>query len=306
MANWLLLGDFNFTRSQAKRNRPSGNQNDMFIFNEIIGHLGLLELRLKDRAYTWSNMEETPLLEQLDWFFTSANWITDYPNSMVFTLAKTGSDHVPCVVNIDSSIPKAKIFRFENYWVDMPWFKECVVQSWVKSSGKNHTSAVVVDKLKSLRFCLKKWKRSLSQLKILIKQCNSVILCFDTIEEHRPLFRPEFNFRKIVKLHLDELLAAECAYWKKRCTIRWIKQGEENTIFFHAMATQRFRRNTISMLKNSDGIEVTNHHDMATMLWIFSRLWRIEFEHLAGNNLSTQFPRFPLVSIDIHITQNDL
>uniref|UniRef100_A0A453G251 Uncharacterized protein n=1 Tax=Aegilops tauschii subsp. strangulata TaxID=200361 RepID=A0A453G251_AEGTS len=41
------------------------------IFNEIIGHLGLLELPIKGRSYTWSNMQDDPLLEQLDWFFTS-------------------------------------------------------------------------------------------------------------------------------------------------------------------------------------------------------------------------------------------
>jgi hypothetical protein len=42
---WLLLGDFNFIRS-----------NDMFIYNDIIGHLGLIELPLKGRRFTWSNM----------------------------------------------------------------------------------------------------------------------------------------------------------------------------------------------------------------------------------------------------------
>jgi hypothetical protein len=56
----------------------------MLIFNDIIGHLGLLELPLKGRKYTWSNMQKQPLLEQLDWFFTSANWISVYPNSVVF------------------------------------------------------------------------------------------------------------------------------------------------------------------------------------------------------------------------------
>ena len=45
------------------------------------------------------------------------------------------------------------------------------------------------------------------------------------------------------------------------------KAGGREHNFFNAMATQRFRRNTISMLKNSDRIEVTNHHDMASMLW---------------------------------------
>jgi exonuclease III len=127
--NWLLLGDFNFIRSQDNRNRPGGDVNDMLIFNDIIGHLGLLELPLKGRAYTWSNMQTCPLLEQLDWFFTSANWISYYPNSIVLPLAKKRSDHVPCVVTINTNIPKARIFRFENYWVDLPGFTDCVSES---------------------------------------------------------------------------------------------------------------------------------------------------------------------------------
>ena len=98
--NWLLLGDFNFIRSLDNRNLPGGDINDIFLFNEIIGHLGLLELPLKGRRFTWSNMQDFPLLEQLDWFFTSASWIDQYPNTQVNPLAKTASDHVPCVVSI--------------------------------------------------------------------------------------------------------------------------------------------------------------------------------------------------------------
>jgi exonuclease III len=112
--NWLLLGDFNFIHLDENRNKPGGNLHDMFLFNEIIGHLGLLELPLKGRIFAWSNMQQSPLLEQLDWFFTSSNWISCYPNSVVFPLAKKGSDHVPCVVSVDTNIPKAKIFIFEN------------------------------------------------------------------------------------------------------------------------------------------------------------------------------------------------
>ena len=71
-------------------------------------------------------MQESPLLEQLDWFFTTPTWTGKYPNTMVYPLAKTTSDHVPCVVPISTTIPKAKIFSFENYWADMPGFMECV------------------------------------------------------------------------------------------------------------------------------------------------------------------------------------
>jgi mannosylglycoprotein endo-beta-mannosidase len=150
--------------------------------------------------------------------------------------------------------------------VDLPGFTECVTKSWAKVSCKSYSSTILADKLKSLCFDLKKWHLSLAHLKGLIQNCNKDILLLDELEEKCPLFCPEFNFRNVVKLHLDDLLLAECKYWKKRCTIRWIKQGEDNTKFFHAMATERFRRNSIAMLKDVDGNAITDHDLMARML----------------------------------------
>lgn len=82
-ANWLVLGDFNFIRSTENRNRAGGNINDIMIFNDVVGHLGLIELPLKGRSFTWSNMQEVPLLEQLDWFFTTTNWTSSYPKFLI-------------------------------------------------------------------------------------------------------------------------------------------------------------------------------------------------------------------------------
>jgi hypothetical protein len=207
------------------------------------------------------------LLEQLDWFFTSAEWISVYPNTMVLPLANTASDHVPCVVHIDTVIPKANIFRFENFWVEQPGFMDCVKSVWEQQSKKKYSSAVIADKFKLLRHALKKWHLSLSKLKINIQNCNKVIFLLDSLEEQRPLFISEFNFRNIVKLHLENLLLIECNYWRKRCTMRWVKVGDDNTKFFHAMATQRYRRNCISMLTADDGRQVSGHDEMAGVLW---------------------------------------
>jgi mannosylglycoprotein endo-beta-mannosidase len=237
---WLFMGNFNFIRSQQNRNRPGGNMNDMFIFNEIIDHLGLLELPIKGRSYTWSNMQCDPLLEQLDWFFTSHCWTTVYPNTMVFALAKPTSDHVPCLVSIDTVIPKARLFRFENFWVHQKGFFDCVKEVWGSPFPSGSSAAVLARKLKVLRYELNHWKLSLSGLKLLIDKCNLVILFLDNLEEDRLLSLPERNFRKIVHKHLQKLLKSQHNYWKKRCTIRWMKMGEENTKFFHAMATERY------------------------------------------------------------------
>ena len=128
--NWLLVVDFNIYRSLEDRNKLGGNIQDTFIFNEAIGQLGLIELPLKGRAFTWSNMQQDPLLEQLNWFFTSVNWTVSYPNTTVHPLSKPISYHIPCKIMVGTSIPKSKIFRFENFWPEHPGFLETVQESW--------------------------------------------------------------------------------------------------------------------------------------------------------------------------------
>jgi hypothetical protein len=120
--NWLLVGDFSFMRSVDNRNKPGADMNVIFIFNEIISYLGLVELPLKGRSFTWYNMQKDPLLIQLDWLFTSYQWTLHFPNTLVHPLAKNASHHVPCVIILSTSIPRAHIFRFENHWIQQPGF----------------------------------------------------------------------------------------------------------------------------------------------------------------------------------------
>jgi hypothetical protein len=129
-ANWILLGDFNFYRFMENHNQPGANLSDIETFNEIISYLGLIELPIKGRSFTWSNMQRDPLLVQLDWFFTSFAWTIKYPNTLVHPLARPTSDHMPCVISIGSLIPKAKVFCFENYWIRLPVFLEKVNSIW--------------------------------------------------------------------------------------------------------------------------------------------------------------------------------
>jgi hypothetical protein len=103
---------------------------DTLIFNDIIGHLGLVELPLKGQAFTWSNMQQDPLLEQFDWFFTYVNWTLSYPNTMVLPMAKITSNHIPCKVVIGTNIPRTSIFRFENFWPDHPGLLDSVQAGW--------------------------------------------------------------------------------------------------------------------------------------------------------------------------------
>jgi len=89
----------------------------MFLFNDAISVLGLVELPLKWRHFTWTNKQRSPLLELLNWFFTSSSWTLTYPNTFVSPLVMETSDHSPCAITISTTIPKQHIFRFENFWL---------------------------------------------------------------------------------------------------------------------------------------------------------------------------------------------
>lgn len=103
--HWIILGDFNFIRGPDNRSRAGGDHNSMMLFNNIIINLDLFEIPLKGRSFTWSNMQDNPLLEKLDWIFTNPQWTSDHPYTMAFPLAKISSDHVPIKVQIDSIKP---------------------------------------------------------------------------------------------------------------------------------------------------------------------------------------------------------
>jgi hypothetical protein len=205
--DWLIVGDFNFIRSPNNRNKPGGNVNDMLTFNDIIRSQNLTELPLKGRKYTWSNMQDDPLLEQLDWFFTSPHWTSQYPATTVMIQGKPTSDHTPCTISIETRIPGSKIFRFESFWVAHPGFQQIVADSWNKPVYKKNSAATLNAKFKRLRYDLKHWSKSISKLSICIENCNQAIAEIDKIEELRTLSIAEMNFRKILKIHLARLLS---------------------------------------------------------------------------------------------------
>jgi hypothetical protein len=60
-------------------------------------------------------MQDNALLEKLDWVFTSSSWSLSFPGTKGSALDKPISDHVPYVIQNTTEIPRANVFRFENY-----------------------------------------------------------------------------------------------------------------------------------------------------------------------------------------------
>lgn len=63
------------------------------------------------------------------------------------------------------------------------------------------------------------------------------------------------------------MLKQQRIYWKQRGTFKWVTCGDAGTKFFHANATIRHRKNLITFLSDSNGIQQSDHHLKAAILW---------------------------------------
>jgi len=62
------------------------------------------------------------------------------------------------------------------------------------------------------------------------------------------------------------MLQQEETLWRKKSWIRWIKEGERNTKFFHRTTMARRAHNKILKIRDQDGIERESHKDIETTL----------------------------------------
>ena len=138
---------------------------------------------------------------------------------------------------------------------------------WNRPVRSHNAATVLCRKFKALRYALKNWSKTISRISVAIVNCNETLAQLDELENNRVLTIPEMNFRNILKKHLLRLLIYQNIYWKKRCTIRWVKFGDENTKFFQAVATERFRHNNIASFRNDAGETVDDHAEKEALLF---------------------------------------
>ena len=82
-------GDFNIIRKPNEKNNSNFNPRWPFIFNDIIQGIGLKEIELSGRQFTWASRRENPTFEKLDRVLATSEWEQKFPLSTVQALART-------------------------------------------------------------------------------------------------------------------------------------------------------------------------------------------------------------------------
>ena len=168
---------------------------------------------------------------------------------MASTLVSEVSDHTPCLLQVETEIPRGNNFRFEYYWMEHDQFMQVVNHGWSLPTFQMVSAKNLMAKFKNLRRVLKVWQKHISSIMANIANVKAVLSVMEILEEHRDLTVEEWNFKDLLSEKLLSLLHQQKVYWKERGTIRWVKFGDASTQFFHATATIRHRKNMITMVK---------------------------------------------------------
>lgn len=109
----MVFGDFKLTRDPSDRNNDNFDAAAAQSFNAAVDTAQLQKLPLSDRQFTWSNRREVPTLVRLDRAFINAAWSSLLSNSILSSLPRLVSDHVPIVVAASSQVPASSVFPYE-------------------------------------------------------------------------------------------------------------------------------------------------------------------------------------------------
>ena len=195
---------------------------------------------------TWSNNSSW---SKLDRFLVSLKWEFSYPGLMQKKLLRVSSDHAPIL--LASGCPQfgKRAFKFENMWLKEEGFVEKVRNWWVSFQFFGTSSFVLAKKLRALKWEIKRWNlEEFGDVRERNKVNCEELKSLDSIEEERQLTKEEKARRRQITRELEATLLQEEISWIQKSRIRWLKEGDKCTKFFHQVANANHRNNSIKSL----------------------------------------------------------
>jgi len=172
---------------------------------------------------------------------------------MLWVLPRDVSDHCPLVLKVEGWVWGPKLFRFNNYWLENRKINEVVEDSWNSHNLRGWMGFVLKEKLKVLKGRLRDWnKEEYGRMDTRITTLMEDIEELDVKGEATQLNEEDVRIRKEKFITLWSLLKAKDSLLFQRSRVKWLKEGDANTSFFHNNVKARSKGNAVKALKVND------------------------------------------------------
>jgi hypothetical protein len=139
-------------------------------------------------------------------------------------------------------------------WLKAPGFVDKVRAWWSSYSFDGTPSFVLTQKLKALKGDLKVWnKQVFGDVGVKRQQLECELQLLEEKESESSLSDDDRCRREECKIELEKVARMEEASWRQKSRVLWLKEGDNNTKFFHKMANSHRRYNYMERVE-VDGI----------------------------------------------------
>ena len=247
------MGDFNeLVRIEEKQGRHHRSERQMQLFRDALDDCRFMDLGFTGPQFTWTNNRAGDMTwERLDRVVATPEWVSLFPSVRVHHLDCRWSDHKPLWIGTKRMVmPTRKPFRFEEVWTSDSSCEETIEAAWQKSKPGVPMYSVW-EKIHECRRDLRKWSRTkFRNIKQQIRETE------DQLKQAEANSMRGHDHAQVIilKEKLQILLAKEERVWKQRSRVEWLREGDQNTRYFHSKATQRRCQNYVYRLKNNSGM----------------------------------------------------
>lgn len=286
---WLCAGDFNEVLHATEQ--FGGNVREEWMmegFRDVVDHCAFSDLGFSGLPFTWDNRQEDGdnIKVRLDRALGDAEFMRIYGGTSVTHIPVVESDHCGLLISVQQSAilasggnqrkrRKCKPFWYENMWQRHDDYVEFVQRTWDPGTVQPDLASVSTT-LKTVQSSLVVWDATVfGSVKKQIKQLQQEL----EKERNSSLYRgPSTNEKRIME-QLAEVVAREEIIQKQRSRIDWLRDGDRNTEFFQAKASNRTRRNWIASLQRGDGSVVTDQEEMEQLaIEFYKQLFKAQDE----------------------------
>jgi hypothetical protein len=253
---WLCAGDFNEIVNLSEiKGSTSRSRRQMEDFQKALEDCHLCDLGFVGPKFTWSNGREGDAFtkERLDRVVANPEWRMQFVDVEVVVLARRSSDHHPLLILMHEEQVMArhwsKPFRMENSWARRMDFADTIKATWKVRNDRRCLWADIKENLTRCRKTIQVWvKKTVHAPENLIREKTCALEKIQAKEGDR-----EVEKEKELKAEIHNLLEQEGTKWKQRAKEDWLRNGDRNTRYFHACATQKKRRSMVERIHDEAG-----------------------------------------------------
>ncbi|XP_042518493.1 uncharacterized protein LOC122092221 [Macadamia integrifolia] len=265
----MIIGDSNATLFDHERRGPrrfcSGAASE---FSAMVNASTMIQIPSFGRKFTWSNNQRRGhVTAVLDRTLVNEEWLKTFDDCIQKELPRIASDHAPLMVCSGSSLrPRNCPFRINNFWLDHLDFLDLVNAAWSFEVSSSPTS-ILAQKLKGLKPIIKAWScGAFPNLDQEVATSKSELDAIQSRIEIEGCFEHLFDLEADAKTRYWKAIENHEKLWSQKSRIRWLKEGDRCSRFFHVMTRVKRARNSIRSIVIDNGDEISDLDQLGSYL----------------------------------------